>query len=249
MVEVWDAAVAGLLDGLDLSHKFQSWASSYRGTGRGSVEWDALPEPFLGCLTREARVVFLALNPGRADLSFQGRDGIFAEEIRQAGSYAVWAASWPYLRDPWVAMKGKNRHHSTRLQFVRTWVGDHSLPDSAMVSFELYPWHSTAVTGRMQPDPAVIEEFVWRPVAELSAPVFAFGAPWFEIFERGLGLEVVDRLGPGGRNYGSAVASRSVAVFRSDNDVTVIAEKHAGSAGPPSTKETVLLRQALSAWL
>ena len=213
------------------------------------MEWDALPEPFLGRLTQQARVVFLALNPGRADLAFQGRNGMFAEEIRQARSYAAWAASWPYLRDPWVATKGKNRHHSTRLQFARTWVGDPHVDHSAMVSFELYPWHSTAVTGRMRPDRGVIEEFVWRPVAELAAPVFAFGAPWSVILEHDLGLEVVDRLGPGGRTYGSAVPSRGVAVLKGGNGVTVIAEKHTGSAGPPSRQETALLRQALDVWL
>lgn len=249
MAEAWNAAVTGFLADRDLPPEFQQWASGYSGTGRGSVERDALPEPFLGRLSRQARVVFLALNPGQADLSFQGRDGIFAQEIRRAGSYAAWAASWPYLRDPWVATKGKNRHLSTRLQFVRTWVGDPNLPQDGMVSFELYPWHSTGVTGRMQPDPAVVEEFVWRPVAEIAAPVFAFGKPWFRVLEQDLGLEVVDRLGPGGRGYGSTVASRSVTVLKNLNGVTVVAEKHMGGAGPPSREETILLRQALDAWL
>lgn len=48
-----------------------------------------------------------------------------------------------------------------------------------MVAFELYPWHSTAVTGPMRPDLSFVEEFIWAPVAELAAPVFAFGAAWF----------------------------------------------------------------------
>jgi hypothetical protein len=118
-----------------------------------------------------------------------------------------------------------------------------------MVSFELYPWHSTAVTGLMRPDPTTIEKFVWCPAVELAAPVFAFGAPWFSILEKGLGLRVVDRLGPGGREYGSAVASRSVSVLKGDHGITVIAEKHSGGAGPPSTAETVRLRQELDRWL
>jgi hypothetical protein len=44
--------------------------------------------------------VFLALNPGVSHPEFQHRDGIFAEEIRQLGSYHAWAAGWPYLRHP-----------------------------------------------------------------------------------------------------------------------------------------------------
>jgi hypothetical protein len=45
-----------------------------------------------------------------------------------------------------------------------------------MVGFELYPWHSKAVTRRMQPPAEVVRKYVWEPVAELGAPVFAFGA-------------------------------------------------------------------------
>ena len=217
------------------------------GHGRGEVEPDAFPEPFLGVLERPAGV-FLALEPGRADLVFQGRQSVFADEIRAAGSYSAWATSWPYLRDPWVAKKGRNPHHSNRLSFLRTWTGNPILAGSAMVDFELYPWHSTAVTATMRPDPAIIEEYVWRPVAELGAPVFAFGAPWFGILEDGLGLRVVDRLGVGGRPYGSKVPSRSVAVIEHDG-LIVIAERHLGSAGPPSRAEALLLREAVSRWI
>ena len=238
-----------LAGGQGIPAPLRRWATSYQGRGRGVVKWDALPEPFLGPLTRKPVAVFLALNPGRADLRFQGRDGIFAEEIRAHASYSVWAASWPYLRKPWIEIKGKNRHHASRLQFLRTWTGDSALQGSAMVSFELYPWHSTVVRGAMRPDPSVVKEFIWEPIAELVAPVFAFGAPWFPILEEGLGLRCVDRLGHGGRAFGSAVARRSVAVFKSEQGVTVIAEKHMGGAGPPSHKETLLLKKALMRWL
>jgi hypothetical protein len=247
---MWDVAVADFLaGGQGIPATLEHWATSYQGRGRGAVEWDAIPEPFLGPLTRRPAGVFLALNPGRADLRFQGRDGIFAEEIRAHGSYSAWAASWPYLRKPWIEIKGKNRHHASRLQFLHTWTGDSALQDSAMVCFELYPWHSTAVTSRMRPDPALIKEFVWDPVAELAAPVFAFGAPWFPILEKELGLRIADRLGAGGRKYASAVASRSVAVMKNEHGVTVIAERHIGSAHPPSREETLLLREALERWL
>src|SRR2546423_817081 len=97
VAEMWDQAVAKFLDGGPaVPASLRSWASAYRGTGRGEVEADAFPEPFLGALERPAGV-FLALNPGRADLSFQGRQSIFADEIRAAGSYSAWATSWPYL--------------------------------------------------------------------------------------------------------------------------------------------------------
>jgi hypothetical protein len=80
----------------------------------------------------------------------------------------------------------------------------------------------------------LIREFVWDPIAEIGAPVFAFGAPWFAMLQDGLGLEVIERLGAGGRDYGSAVPSRAITVFESPVGLPVVAEKHGGSAGPPN---------------
>jgi len=245
MMEIWDAAIEAFLAGRTLtSEKLLRWQTAYQGRGHGTANLEALPEPFLGNLS-QPKAVFLALNPGKADLAFQGRGGIFAEEIQSAGSYSSWAASWPYFRDPWVRAKGRNRHHSSRLGFARNWTDDPELPATAMVSFELFPWHSAMIKGRMQPDQGIIEEFVWRPVAELRAPVFVFGAPWLPILENLLGLRVRDRLGAGGRDYGSTVPSRRVVVLAAPGSM-VLAETHSGSAGPPSRRETRLLKAALT---
>ena len=211
-----------------------------------------MPEPYLGSLTPGQAGVFLALNPGRADLRFQSRNGLFADEIREnGGSYAAWAATWPYLRDPWVAANGWNRHHSARLRFLRDWVGDEDLPASAMTTFELYPWHSTHITGRLGGPETheIVSENVWKPVAELEAPVFAFGARWFAHLEATPGLRVVARLGKDGTCYGSKAKSRAVIVLQDDNGLSVIAEKHSGGAGPPSSEETTLLRKAVASVL
>ena len=62
------------------------------------------------------------------------------------------------------------------MAFLRTWNEQPTLTADAMVAFELYPWHSTAVTAPMRPDPGVVREFVWQPIRELSAPVFALAS-------------------------------------------------------------------------
>ena len=144
---------------------------------------------------------------------------------------------------------GPNRHHRSRLAFLRTWTSQPTLTAEAMVSFELYPWHSTAVTAPMRPDPGVVREFVWQPIRELGAPVFAFGAPWFGLLEGGLGLQVVDRLGVGGRRYPTEVPGRRVLVLRGEDGPLVVAERHLGSAGPPRRSETRVLREAIEPWL
>jgi hypothetical protein len=246
IVAFWNEAVDVFLEGgPPAPTRIEAWLEANRGRGPGEVVRDALPEPFLGPLEAPSggvAGVFLALNPGRAHHDFQGRRGIFAREIRSKGAYSAWAASWPYLRDPWVQAKGKSPHHVRRLAFLRKWTDDPELPAEQMVGFELYPWHSTAVTAPLRPDPGIIREFVWAPIQELAAPVFAFGAPWFALLEDGLRLRVVDRLGQGGRPYGTRVISRAVTVFRTDDGVTVIAERHIGGAGPPVPTEMALLR-------
>lgn len=223
----------------------EEWQAAFNGRGHGRVVLDAFPEPYLGSLTYRPRGVFLALNPGRAYLDFQGREALFATEIELLGSYSKWAATWPYLRDTWVASRGTNQHHSRRLRFLRTWCEEPDLPASTMVGFELYPWHSTRVTATMRPKANTIRRYVSEPLSELRAPVFAFGAPWQVILKSDLGLTMVDELGKGGRPYGSAVESRRVVVFRDPrSNLTIVAESHQGSAGPPNDDETRLLRRA-----
>jgi hypothetical protein len=222
---------------------------AYRGRGRGAVNPHALPEPYQGALDHQPVAVFLALNPGQADLDFQGRSGLFADEIRHHGTYSAWAATWPYLRNPWVATKGTNPHLTSHLAFLRTWTGQPTLTADAMVTFELYPWHSTAVTAPMRPDPEIVREFIWHPIRQLGAPVFAFGKPWFDVLEHGLGLRVMDRLGAGGRPYPTEAPSRRVLVLRGEDGPVVVAERHIGSARPPNPSETRVLREAIKPWL
>lgn len=244
--------IADFLDGYPLLRRAPSvhlelWRGAYRGRAQGAVVGEAMPEPYLGDLLGTPRMVVLALNPGRAHLDFQSRSGVFADEIRRMGSYTAWAKSWPYLRDPWIAANGENRHHASRLEFLRRWTGDEALGSDAMLAFELFPWHSTKVTAPMRPAASIIQQFVWEPLADLGdAPVFAFGAPWFPLLEDQLGLRVVDRLGAGGRDYGSGVPSRSVLVLEAPGGGRVIACKHSGSAGPPNATEVERLRDALA---
>lgn len=248
LTNYWDGVVARWLDGGPaVPDELATWHAGYRGKGHGAVDVDAMPELWHGPLDpTRARVVFLALNPGRSHADYQHRDGVFATEIREEfGSYGRWAASWPYLRQPWEADKGPNRHHRNRLTFARRWFEDPTLSGDSMVSFEMYPWHSTALNTALRPDPAAVRQYVWEPVSALAAPVFAFGAPWFTLLEKGLGLPVLDRLGAGGRDYGSEVPSRRIHVFEAPGGARVIAAKHNGPAGPPSEAETARLRDAL----
>lgn len=253
LIETWDRAVDQFLrTGDAVPAALEPWFNAYRGSGLGAVDRKALPEPYLGDIMGRPRAAFLALNPGEA-FPFQRPGGAFVKHVQELGSYRAWAASWPYLTGAWEQHHsgGKpNRHHASRLKFLRRWFSDERLGPSDMVAFELYPWHSSRITAAMRPDPELIYEFVWSPLAEIGVPAFAFGAPWFPLLEEPrLGLEVVDRLGQGGRPFGSRVASRSVLVLRHQQaGLTVLAEKHSGAAGPPSASEAALLQQAVNDW-
>jgi hypothetical protein len=140
---------------------------------------------------------------------------------------------------------GTNRHHTSRLAFLRTWTEQPTLTADAMVSLELYPWHSTAVTAPMRPRP-------WGgPRVRLAADPRArrvgvrVRQELVRLLEDGLGLPVVDRLGARGRRYPAEVPSRAVLVLRGEDGPVVVAERHLGSVGSPRRSETRVLREAV----
>lgn len=192
-------------------------------------------------------MVVLGLNPGEFQREFQARNGIFAKEIAEHGPYSRWATTRPYNRPPWTLPQkmGKNRYYQARLSFTRRWLQDPSADYRDLLIFESYPWHSKALTAPLRPPPEVIEEYVWQPIAELPVQaVFAFGSPWDGIAQA-LGLQETGALGSGGTDYGSKVSSRAVRTYALPSGQRLVVEWHAGSAGPPSAKETALLRDAL----
>jgi hypothetical protein len=194
------------------------------------VTADALPEPYIGPLdpaAGEPRLVALGLNPGEADLVFQGPQGIFAQEMADAGGYASWAVSEPYLRDPWRSAHRPNRYHLALQTFAQRWTGDPHVRSRDVLVFELYPWHSTAVTSALRPAPEIVDRFVWQPVADLNESiVFGFGAPWQHV-AIGLGLpeEHVD--------FSFSVAARRIRVFRLPSGQRLAVVWQPGYNGPP----------------
>jgi hypothetical protein len=247
----WDAHIAAWLKGEDqLPPRLSGWFDSYVGVGPGEVTREGFPEPYhadlLG-LEHTPRLVVLGLNPGEFRPRFQARDGIFAKEIEQHGSYSEWATTCPYNRPPWTRPDemGRNRYYQARLQFTRNWLQEPGADHRDLLIFECYPWHSKSITAPLKPPPKDIEEFVWQPIAELPVQdVFAFGKPW-DALAGALDLRITGELGCGGTDYGSKVPSRAVRTYRLPSGQRLVVEWHAGSAGPPSAMETALLRAAL----
>ena len=246
VADFWDEVVNDFLEGdFPLPAPLDRWFTAYGGGGDGVVDREAFPEPYAGPLLGDARSVFLGLNPGVAFPFYQYRNGILAEEIRAAGRYSQVFKTATVNREPWLTDVGPVGYHRTRVAFMRRWVEDNSLGDEHILTFEQYPWHSRRVTATIRPEPDIIESMVFAPTGETGVRhVFAFGAPWFDLLDR-LGLRRLVTLGADGKPYGSTVASRSVAVFQGDG-YFIIAEKHAGSAGPPRASETYALKAALA---
>jgi hypothetical protein len=247
--DFWDRHVAAWLDGADsLDPPLDAWFDSFKGTGRGAVTREGFVEPYQGDLAgaHEPRAVILGLNPGMFHLDFQSRTGEFARQIRNLGSYSAWSRTLPYVHDPFEAAVGRNRFYRARLNFVQNWLQEPTA-ESDMLLFELYPWHSTAVTGPMRPPKAVIDAFVFQPISEIAVDyVFAFGKPWAQLATERLGLPCLLALGRGGERYDSRVPSRAIRVYRLPSAQRLVVEWHAGAAGPPAADEVELLRAALA---
>ncbi|MBM0229487.1 hypothetical protein JNW87_32480 [Micromonospora sp. ATA51] len=140
---------------------------------------------------------------------------------------------------------GRNQYYQDRLEFTRRWLQEPSADHRDLLIFECYPWHSKSIRAPLEPPPEVIEEFVWQPIAELPVQdVFAFGRPWDDVAQA-LGLREAGKLGFGGTDYESVVPSRAVRMYSLPSGQRLVVEWHAGSARPPSEKETALLRDTL----
>lgn len=250
--ELWDEVVAGWLEGgSTVPDELKPWFDSYGGKGRGTVDPEAFPEPFLGDLTTKPSGVVLALNPGEVFPNFQYRDGHFANEIRQLGSYSRWAATWPYLRDEGPRLpKGRGRKfHNMRWSFLKNWYRAPALPASTMLAFELYPWHSTGLTAPIlmsAPDVAhFIERYIWQPIIDSGAQyVFGVGKDWFPVL-RSLASEELVTLGRDGEPCPFTEPTRTVLVCRGPGEMLIIVNKIGNVASPIPARDTEILQQEL----
>lgn len=251
LADMWNDVVDNWLrGGSSIPDHLRPWFKAYRGTGRGEVDPEAFPEPFLGELTSPPAAVVLSLNPGKVFPDFQYRDGQFAREIRDRGSYSRWAAEWPYLRggDFQMGEGGGPNFHKVRWNFLKNWYQSHDLPAARMLAFELYPWHSLGLTApilfRSKEVQGFVERFIWEPIIDSGAPyVFAFGKDWFPVV-RTLADEELVLLGHEGEPCPFRVADRTVLVARA-NDMLVIASKTHNYAAPLPRDEITVLQGAL----
>jgi hypothetical protein len=246
IADFWDELTVEWLAGGDpLPDPLPDWYASYRGSGGGQAARDAFAEPYIGDLRGAPRMVTLGLNPGSACLDFQGREGTFAREIRERGSYSAWAATSPYFSEEWSQAYGRNRYAWSRLRFARDWLEDRELDVGELLTFELYPWHSARVTAPIRPPAEIVDRFIWQPLADIQVElVFAFGKPWLGVCNA-LGLPEVGRWGCGGADLGSPVASRTAVAFALPSGQWVVVSWQSGYAGPPGGADTLRLRERI----
>lgn len=180
-----------------------------------------------------------------ADL--QSPRGVFADEIREAGSYSRWAQRFP----DWARhAPTPNTFFTGRLRFAQDWLQRPDLRLDDCANVELYPWHSYKFNkGAFRPGPAaldLIERLVLAPLAEAGCPaIFGFGAVWAELLPR-LGFTQVFRLSTrDGDTWPLAPKDRTISVFARDG-LRVVSEHHSGGAGPPKRSEVAPLRDRLA---
>lgn len=246
VAEFWDTVIGEWMAGDDpMPDPLRAWFGGYQGQGVGAVTRVAFAEPWVGPMLGMPRLIVLGLNPGRADLRFQGRSGLFTDEIRRTSGFTDWAASAPYSRKPWIDVNGPNRYHNQRLTFARRFYDEPRISAEQVLAMEMYPWHSTSVTGLMSAPRGVLDSMVWAPLAELDlGEVFAFGRPWVRVAENA-GLKLESHLGAGGSSIGSDVASRAVLVYRMSSGQRLVVSSQLGYAGPPGEADTKRLRDLL----
>lgn len=107
---------------------------------------------------------------------------------------------------------------------------------------ELYPWHSTKVTGRIRPPSKVLAQFLWDPLAEVEVEtIWAFGSHFLRAAQD-LGLAELSRWG--GDQF--STPARAAAEFRLPSGQRLVVVWQLGYAGPPGDADVQRLKALLT---
>lgn len=253
VADFWDDVLTRWIAGEDhLVPPLDRWIDAYKGTGAGEVDLGCYPDPYVGDLRgaiREPRLIVLGLNPGVGYPELQGSSGTWTERIRRS-SYSLCLDRSP-AEDPiaWKALHGKESPYWNRLEhFARRWLRDVDADVTDILGFELYPWHSDSVHGKMRPPPDLIDEFVWQPIGEFAVPsVFAFGAPWFDLVDQ-IGLPAIVKYGEGAMPMPpevNAAAKWRLGVYQLPSGQRLVVSSQSGSASPPGEDRTEIMRDLI----
>jgi hypothetical protein len=251
VADIWDDVLADWLSGREhLSASLARWRASYQGTGKGAVDLEHYPDPYVGDLRgveHEPRTVLLGLNPGVGYDSLQSMNGLWAQRIARSGYSYCFRRSPEEDPKAWRELHGKrSRYWLHRVLFAQRWLNDQHASVRDILNFELYPWHSYKVNAPLLPPPDLIEKFVWEPVRELAVPeVFAFGAPWFQACQ-GLGLHPLALLGPPGQPITPEAPHWRLGFFELSHRQVVVVSSQPGYAGPPGSERLTQMRVLLN---
>jgi hypothetical protein len=248
IADFWDEYLANWLAGdRAIPPDLRPWADSYRGKGKGAVDFEHYPDPYVGDLRGlrvEPRVIVLGLNPGVGYDQLQSPEGTWARRIAET-SYSSCFLRSP-AEDPavWTALHGKPSPYWAKIiRFAQRWLDDSAVTVRDVLNFELYPWHSFGLTASIKPPPEVVDRFVWQPVQDAAVnEVFAFGQDYFGVCEK-LGLPLVAAYGFGGEPFPiEDGARRRLATYLLPSGQLVVVWKHQGSASPPGADWLEVMR-------
>lgn len=249
----WDQIIADWIKGIPQSdNDLIRWQASYVGKGIGKVDLDHYPDPIVGDIrgiTHEPRVVILGLNPGIGYDELQSRDGVWAQRIAK-DSYTRCLNRTP-AADPgsWKALHGKESPYwRNAISFTRRWLDDPNATIHDIINFELYPWHSRGVNGKMQPPADLLQKYVWDAIREFDIQeVFAFGKEWFKVMDD-LGIQQIALYGPGGQPLpdGINMSHWRLGFYRLSSKQVIVVSSQQGYSGPPNIDRINVMRSLLA---
>ena len=187
----WDQAIGRFLAGgpaVPPDPRMRSWAEAYRGRGRGEVTLDAFPEPYpRGARPPTRRGVPRRSTPARR--TWTSRDARGCSPTRSGTTAPTRRGRRPGLPAGPVGRGDGPQPLPPLPPGLPADLDRAANPDRRRHGhLRAIPLAQHRGDRPMRPDPGIVREFVWQPIRQLGAPVFAFGKPWFDLLEDELGL-------------------------------------------------------------
>ena len=199
-INKWEVFFSNWVESPEKTFKNNIWSQIYKGNSSFALQYDYLPQPFLGD-PENCSIITLNLNPGPVHDIRRFPDGILVKKLIAKKSYFDYARSFPQVK----LKNHPNKFWKKQLKWVFRLTGiDYNVHGLYPFAIEICPWHSNNWKSPDLDEKLVAEiQMNVFDVIDMVIPyatkkvVISVGKDYYHLFNQGsLGFEKLLEAGP-----------------------------------------------------